>query len=276
MLCHRRTCRAMRWSTALPHVRRARRFPSATCAERSAKDSVISGLSWGSISGLSWGSTSTSGQTTRRQSAVKSRISLCLWIGKPPILHAIAWLTETAPPHAPRSGRCCRCQSYRSASASLNAPLCKNNTWSSTGMAVSHDDVPFSCRRSSLRELMFPEDRSVSNSSFSFSLRMTVCALFALGAAVTGLNALSHSCRSSLIASVRVLATNFDVWCSCALVVTGSRIPRPLKRERRARRRRVSSDIAVWPVNAGKQLFLIAFSKVGAKADCFARITRWM
>ena len=60
---------------------------------------------------------------------------------------------------------------YCSACASLNSPLCKNKSWSSTGMTVSHDDVPFSCRRSNLRELMFPWDRRASD-SFSLSLRI--------------------------------------------------------------------------------------------------------
>ena len=184
----------------------------------------------------------------------------------------MAWSTEKAPPHAQRSGRCCSCQPYRSASASLNAPLCKNKSWSSTGMAVSHDDVPFSCRSSSLRELMFPQDRRASNSSssFSLSLRMAACAFLAWEAAR---DAPSHCCLPSVIASVRVLATIFDVWYSCALVVTGSRIPRPPKREGRARRR-VSRDMALWPVNAGKNLFLSACSN-GAKADCSAGMTRW-
>ena len=39
-----------------------------------------------------------------------------------------------------------------------------------------------------------------------------------------------------------------------ALVVPGSRIPRPPKREGRARRRWVSSDRPLWPVNAGQKL----------------------
>ena len=156
----------------------------------------------------------------------KSRISLCLCMGKLPILHAIAWLTEKAPPHVQRPGTCCRCQPYRSASASRNAPLCKSKSWSSTGMAVGHDDVLFSCRRSSLRELMFPEDRRASH---SFSLRIAVCALFVRGAAG---NAPSHCCMPSLIALVRVLATKFDVWCSCTLVVTGSQFSKATKPRR--------------------------------------------
>ena len=81
-----------------------------------------------------------------------------------------------------------------------------------------------------------------SNSSFSLSLRMATCAFFAWEAAR---DAPSHCCLPSVIASF--LATIFDVWCSCALVVTGSRIPRPPQREGRARRRRVSRYMALWP-----------------------------
>ena len=78
-------------------------------------------------------------------------------------------------------------------------------------MAVSHDDVAFSCGSSSLRKLMFREDRRASNSSFSLSLRMATCAFFAWEAAR---DAPSHCCLPSVIASVSVLATIFDVWCS--------------------------------------------------------------
>ena len=93
----------------------------------------------------------------------------------------------------------------------LGTYLHVTKSWSSTGLAVSHDDVPFFCRRPSLRELMFPADRRASNSSFSFSLRMAVYALFAQEAAG---NVPSHCCMPFLITSVRVLP-NFDAWCSC-------------------------------------------------------------
>ena len=142
---------------------------------------------------------------------------------------------------------CCSCQPYRSASASRMAPLCKNKSWSSTRLAVSHDDVHFSCRKSSLRELMFPEDRRSSNSSFS--LRMAVCALFAPGAAG---NATLHCCMRTR-----------------GHRIADSKVARPTRRASEE-----TSCIALWPVNAGKNLFLSAFSK-GAKADCSAGITRW-
>ena len=115
---------ATRWSTSLSPG--CRGDPHRGCVQSAI---MVMPTTRSSVAGV-WGSTwSTSGQTSRKQSAVKSRISLCLWIGNPPILHAtarhIVWSTEKAPPHARRSGRCCSCQPYRSASASRNASFAK-------------------------------------------------------------------------------------------------------------------------------------------------------
>ena len=113
--------------------------------------------------------------------AVKSRILLCLWTWKLPILHATDRGQRRRHHHMRNNQAGVVVASHTVVPVRLGTHLYVTKSRSSTGVAVSPDDVPFSCMWSSLRELMFPEDRRASNSSFS--LRMTVCALFAREAA---------------------------------------------------------------------------------------------
>ena len=159
----------------------------------------------------------------------KSWISLCLCMGKLPILHAIAWLTEKAPPHVQRPGTCCRCQPYRSASVFRNDPCVKANhghlpewQWATmTCLSLAGGQVCEKWCSQKIAEPPIPPSPSPCgwppvHSSFEGQLEMPP----------------SHCFMPSLIASVRVLATNFDVWCSCTLVVTRSQFSKVTKPRR--------------------------------------------
>ena len=74
--------------------------------------------------GWSWGSVSMFVLTSNIRDAVKSRMSLCQWMGNPPVLQLRACWTSLLLPHAQIVAMPDRCHPHRSASASLNASLC--------------------------------------------------------------------------------------------------------------------------------------------------------
>ena len=95
-------------------------------------------------SGCRSGSTRTSWQTSVSIVAVTSRISLWRMIGKPPLGHERTCSTVKEEPHTQWRGMLDGNQPYRSARASLNAPLCKQKPNSSMGREVNQFEAPFS------------------------------------------------------------------------------------------------------------------------------------
>ena len=95
----------------------------------------------------------TSWQTSVSIVAVTSRISLWRMIGKPPLGHERTCSTVNEEPHTQWRGMLEGNQPYRSARASLNAPLCKQKPNSSMGREVSQFEAPFSLASSMARLL---------------------------------------------------------------------------------------------------------------------------
>ena len=86
----------------------------------------------------------TSLHTSVRRVAVRSRISLCLIDGKPPLAQDKACSTEKKAPQTHFEGSLFGVQPYRSARASWNAPLCRAKPCSERGRTVSQVEDPFS------------------------------------------------------------------------------------------------------------------------------------
>ena len=86
--------------------------------------------------------------------SVKSRILLCLWTWKLPILHATDRGQRRRHHHMRNNQAGVVVASHTVVPVRLGTHLYVTKSRSSTGVAVSPDDVPFSCRWSSLRELM--------------------------------------------------------------------------------------------------------------------------
>ena len=71
----------------------------------------------------------TSLHTSVSKVAVRSRISLCLIMGKPPFAHERACSTDIPFPHSHLYGSLGGVQSYRKAKASWKPDLCRANPW---------------------------------------------------------------------------------------------------------------------------------------------------
>ena len=110
----------------------------------------------------------TSLHTSVRRVAVRSRISLCLIDGKPPLAHERACSTEKEAPQAHFDGSLSGIQPYRSASASWKAPLCKAKPCSESGKTVSQVEDPFSL--ASFIDLCRVSGRSPVRSQAAFEL----------------------------------------------------------------------------------------------------------
>ena len=80
----------------------------------------------------------TSLHTSVRRVAVRSRISLCLIDGNPPLGQDKACSTENETPQSHFDGSLSGVQPYHSARASWKAPLCKAKPCSESGRTVSH------------------------------------------------------------------------------------------------------------------------------------------
>ena len=85
--------------------------------------------------------------TSSIRDAVKSRMLLCRWMGNPSVLQLRACWTSLLLPHAQIVAMPDGCHPYHSASASLNAPLCRVNTCSSIVRVFNHAPAPCSCAR---------------------------------------------------------------------------------------------------------------------------------
>ena len=113
--------------------------------------------------------------TSVRRVAVRSRISLCLIDGKPPLAQDRACSTEKEAPQAHFDCSLSGVQPYRRARASWKAPLCRVKPYSVSGKAVSQEEEPFSLARfTDLRRL---SDRRAVRSWASFEFFSLVCCL---------------------------------------------------------------------------------------------------
>ena len=90
----------------------------------------------------------TSLHTSVRRLAVRSRISLCLMEGNPPLAHESTWSTVLLLPQSHLDGRFEGGHPYRKAIASWKAALCSAKPCSLRGRAVSQVDAPFSWAKS--------------------------------------------------------------------------------------------------------------------------------
>ena len=81
-------------------------------------------------------------------------MSLCRWMGSPPVLQLRACWTFVLLPHAQIVAMPAGCQPYRSANASLNAPLCRANLCSSIGRVFNHAPAPCSCSLCGFRKCL--------------------------------------------------------------------------------------------------------------------------
>ena len=104
--------------------------------------------SWSDVVGCRLGSMHTSLHTSVRRLAVRSRISLCLMEGKPPLAHESACSTVKLLPQSHLDGRFEGDHPYRRAMASWKAALCSEKPCSLRGRAVSQVEAPFSLARS--------------------------------------------------------------------------------------------------------------------------------
>ena len=95
------------------------------------------------LSGCSAGSVSVEVLTSSMREAVRSRMSLCQCIGRPPFMQLSRCCTLPAFPQAQVAGSPFGCQPYLRARASLKAPLWRTKQCSSIGSAPSHADAPF-------------------------------------------------------------------------------------------------------------------------------------
>ena len=94
--------------------------------------------------GCRWGSISVDELTSSISFAVRSRMSLCRWMGRPPLEQLKACCTELAFPQEYIGEMSFGCQPYRRANASLKAPLCRMKPCYSIGRVFNHPDAPFS------------------------------------------------------------------------------------------------------------------------------------
>ena len=104
--------------------------------------------SWLGDTGCSSGSMHTSLHTYVSIWAVRSRISLYLIVGKPPLAQESACSTVKLLPHSHFRGCLDGVQPYRRASASWKGDVCKEKPWSLRGRTVSQVEAPFSLARS--------------------------------------------------------------------------------------------------------------------------------
>ena len=105
---------------------------------------VVAPGSWSDIVDCRLGSMHTSLHTSVRRLALRSRISLCLMQGKPPLAHESVCSTVKQLPHLHLSGRFEGDHSYRRAMASWKAALCSEKPCSLRGRTVSQVEAPFS------------------------------------------------------------------------------------------------------------------------------------
>ena len=98
--------------------------PLAVMSNRALScEMVVACVSHFPVMGCRCGSIETLWHTSDRSLPVRSQISLCLEIGKPPFGHDKAWSTENGLLQQQLAGRFCGCHPYCSAMASRNAPL---------------------------------------------------------------------------------------------------------------------------------------------------------
>ena len=113
-----------------------------------------------------------------------SLISLCLRIGKPPLLQVMAWLMEKEEPQTHDCGVLRMSHPYRRCSASLNSPLFKKKPCSSIGVTVSQDDAPFSLARAIC--LFWSIERTLLSSfAWQMSLKRFELLMFFLASSVS-------------------------------------------------------------------------------------------
>ena len=98
-------------------------------------------------SGKSRGSITTSLQTSRCISALRSLRALCRMATYPPLAHINVWSTELTVPHQNVFGVLGIFHPYLRQIASLNSCLFKQKPWLFSGKAVSQDPDPFSSLR---------------------------------------------------------------------------------------------------------------------------------
>ena len=103
---------------------------------------------WLGDTGCSSGSMRTSLHTSVSKWAVKSQISLCLIVGKPPLAQESACSTVKLLPHSHFRGCLDGFQPYHGTSASWKADVCKEKSWSLRGRTVSQVEAPFSLEKS--------------------------------------------------------------------------------------------------------------------------------
>ena len=96
------------------------------------------------VTGCRLGSMHTSLQASVRRFAVRSRISLCRKVGKPPFLQDRACSTVKVLSQSHFEGRLDGVHPYLRARASWKAALCSVNPWSLRGRTVSQVEAPFS------------------------------------------------------------------------------------------------------------------------------------
>ena len=96
------------------------------------------------VTGCRLGSMHTSLQASVRRFAVRSRISLCRKVGKPPLLQDRACSTVRVLSQSHFGGRLDGVHPYLRARASWKAALCSVNPWSLRGRTVSQVEAPFS------------------------------------------------------------------------------------------------------------------------------------
>ena len=100
--------------------------------------------SWSGVVGCRFSSMHTSLHTSVRRLAVRSRISLCLMEGKPPLAYESARSTVKLLPQSHFDGRFEGDHPYRRAMALWKAALCNEKPCSLRGRAVSQVEAPFS------------------------------------------------------------------------------------------------------------------------------------
>ena len=100
--------------------------------------------SWSGVVGCRFGLMHTSLHTSVRRLAMRSRISLCLMQGKPPLAHESACPTVKLLPQSHLDGRFEGDHPYRRAMALWKTALCNEKPCSLRGRAVSQVKAPFS------------------------------------------------------------------------------------------------------------------------------------
>ena len=115
------------------------------------------------VRGCRCGSVSVEELTSSIRVAVRSRMSLCLWMGRPPFvqlraccMHRVTFATQTYGRKLIRLPAISQCQFV------FKSPLWRENPCSSTGRVPSHADAPFSCAKTAASLVMLLSDSMVT------------------------------------------------------------------------------------------------------------------